>query len=89
MDTLVAIFANSLVCSLLLSQLIRLCKGKKARYLSTGLLLLMLPATLCWAVFGYLEGKQLMFLCSIGTALLNVLTLMMYINSSRHFRMNN
>ena len=64
MDTLVAITANSLVCSLLLSQLVRLFKRRKARHLSIGLLLLMLPATLCWAIFGYLEGKQLMF-CAV------------------------
>jgi|GEM_PF-1206739 len=85
MDTLVAIFANSLVSSLLLFQSIRLLKKRKARYLSVGLLLLMLPATLCWAVFGYLENKQIMLTCGVGTFLLNVVTLFLYINA-RSFR---
>lgn len=86
MDTLVAIFANSLVSSLLLFQSIRLLKRRKARYLSVGLLLLMLPATLCWAVFGWLESKQIMFACGVGTFLLNVVTLYLYLNA-RSFRM--
>lgn len=85
MDTLVAIFANSLVSSLLLFQSIRLLKRRKARYLSVGLLLLMLPATFCWAVFGYLESKQIMLACGIGTFLLNVVTLFLYVNA-RSFR---
>ena len=86
MDTLVAMFANSLICSLLLSQLVRLFRKRKARYLSIGLLLLLLPATLCWAVFGWLEGKQVMFACSMGTILLIILTLMVYISNSRSLR---
>jgi uncharacterized protein with PQ loop repeat len=89
MDTLVAIFANSLVCALLFSQLVRLYKGRKARHLSIGLLVLLLPATLCWAIFGYLESKQLMFLSSIGTTLLTILTLGVYIATSRQLRINN
>lgn len=86
MDTLVAIFANSLVCSLLLSQSFRMLRKRKARYLSTGLLLLMLPATLCWTVFGWMESKQLMFAFGMATFLLNIGTLMLYI-SSKHFRL--
>lgn len=88
MDTLVAMFANALVSCLLLTQLVRLFKGRKARHLSIGLLLLLLPATLCWAAFGWMEGRNLMFICSIGTAFLNLLTLMLYISSSRHLRTN-
>ncbi|AXY74394.1 hypothetical protein D3H65_10570 [Paraflavitalea soli] len=85
MDTLVAIFANSLVSSLLLFQSIRLLKRRKARFLSIGLLLLMLPATLCWAVFGYLDNKDVMLACGAGTFLLNVVTLFLYIQA-RSFR---
>ncbi|MDF2189117.1 hypothetical protein [Paraflavitalea sp. CAU 1676] len=85
MDTLVAIFANSLVSSLLLFQSIRLLRKRKARYLSVSLLLLMLPATLCWTVFGWLESKQVMFACGMATFLLNIVTLMLYV-SSKNFR---
>lgn len=85
MDTLVAIFANSLVCSLLLFQSIRMLRRRKARYLSIGLLLLMLPATLCWTVFGFMENKHIMFLAGTATLLLNLGTLMLYI-STKHFR---
>lgn len=85
MDTLVAIFANALVSSLLLFQSIRILRGRKARYLSVGLLLLMLPATLCWTVFGWLESKQIVFAFGFTSFLLNMATLMLYV-SARHYR---
>lgn len=82
MDTLVAIFANSLICSLLLFQTVRMLRKRKARYLSTSLLLLMLPATTCWTVFGWLENKQVMFLFGMVTLLLNLVTLALYLTRS-------
>lgn len=85
MDTLVAIFANALVSSLLLFQSIRILRGRKARYLSVGLLLLMLPATLCWTVFGWLESKQIVFAFGFTSFLLTLATLMLYV-SARHYR---
>jgi uncharacterized protein with PQ loop repeat len=85
MDTLVAIFANSLVSSLLLFQSIRLLKKRKARYLSVGILVLMMPATLCWTIFGWMEGKQIMLACGLATFLLNIVTLTLYLSAK--FRM--
>jgi uncharacterized protein with PQ loop repeat len=59
MDTLVALAANALICVILLPQLIRLFKKKKARYLSTWLLVLIMPTALSWGVFGWLEHQNM------------------------------
>jgi uncharacterized protein with PQ loop repeat len=86
MDAQIAIFANSLVCFVLVPQMIRLFRKKKARYLSVSTLLLMLPATTCWTIFAWLEHSQLVFAFSLMTALLNILTLTLYVSTTRHFR---
>jgi uncharacterized protein with PQ loop repeat len=86
MDTLFGMLANTLICLVLLPQMIRLFKGKKARYLSIGLLLAMIPAALCWGAFGWLENKQLMIAFSTLTILLILLTLTLYINYKSHLR---
>ena len=81
METLFGILANSMICLFLLPQLIRLCKRKRARYISFGLLLLVLPATLCWAVFGWLEQENLVVVSSLIAVVMDILTLILYINS--------
>lgn len=86
MDAQIAIFANSLVCFVLLPQMIRLLRKKKARYLSVSTLLLMLPATVCWTVFAWLDHSQLIFAFCLMTALLNILTLTLYVGTTRHVR---
>jgi uncharacterized protein with PQ loop repeat len=83
MDTLVALAANALICVILLPQLIRLFKKKKARYLSTWLLVLIMPTALSWGVFGWLEHQNMVVASSATTILLNVLTLVLYLTSSQ------
>ncbi len=83
MDTLVALAANTLICLILLPQLIRLFKRKKARYLSTWLLVLMIPTALSWGVFGWLEHQNMVIASSVTTMLLNLLTLGLYLTSNQ------
>lgn len=83
MDNLVALASNALICLVLLPQLIRLFKKKKARYLSVGLLMLIMPATLCWGVFGYLEHQHMIVAYSLTTAFVNLLTLVLYISRNQ------
>jgi len=82
MDPFVALISNTLICIVLLPQMIRLFKKKKARYLSFWLLVLIMPATICWGVFGWLEHQNMVFAYSIMTVSVNVLTLVLYL--SRH-----
>lgn len=86
MDAVFAILANSLVCLLLVPQLIRLFKGKKARNLSLLLLILILPVTLCWCVFGWLDQQRLIFGYSVMNILLTVLTLILFVTSPYHLQ---
>jgi uncharacterized protein with PQ loop repeat len=83
MDNLVALASNTLICLVLLPQLIRLFKKKKARYLSFWLLVLIMPATLCWGVFGWLEHQNMIVAYSLTTAFVNLLTLVLYLTSNQ------
>lgn len=83
MDTLVALAANTLICLILVPQLIRLYKKKRARHVSLWLLLLVLPATLTWGIFGWLENKQLVVACSVMTVLINIITIILFVSSKQ------
>jgi uncharacterized protein with PQ loop repeat len=86
MDTVFAIMANSLICLLLVPQMIRLARKKKARNLSLVLLILILSVTLCWCVFGWLDQQRLIFGYSVMNILLTVLTLILFVNSPYHLQ---
>lgn len=87
MDNLVALASNALICLVLLPQLIRLFKKKKAHYLSFWLLVLIMPATLCWGVFGWLEHQNVIVASSLTTTFVNLLTLVLYLSRSQfHFQ---